>query len=90
VIIITGASDGIGEELAKQLSVHKPILVLAARTVSKLEELKITCENTGAKEVFVVATDVSVRAQCQNLIMKTIEKFGKIDIFIFECRNSTI
>lgn len=81
VIIITGASAGIGKELAIQLSKKNTLLSLAARDVNKLLETASGCEKNGAN-VLVVQTDVSVKEQCKNLIDKTIEKFGKIDILI--------
>lgn len=54
VVVITGASSGLGAELAKQLSAYKPKLVLAARTVDKLETLKSECEKLGAQEVSIM------------------------------------
>jgi len=80
VVVITGASSGIGFELAKQLSVHHPKLVLAARTVDKLETLKQECEKLGAKDVLLVATDVSITSQCKNLVEQTVKKFETIDV----------
>jgi short-subunit dehydrogenase len=81
VIIITGASAGIGKELALKLSKQKVFLSLAARNQKKLEEIASLCEKNGAN-VLIVPTDVSEKDQCKHLINKTIEKFGKIDILI--------
>jgi len=80
VVVITGASSGIGYELAKQLSAYHPKLVLAARTVDKLETLKQECETLGAKEVLLVATDVSKTSDCKNLVEQTVKKFNVIDV----------
>lgn len=52
VIVITGASSGLGWELAKKLSKFRPKLVIAARNEAKLNELKDICTKEGAKEVF--------------------------------------
>jgi len=79
-VVITGASSGIGYELAKQLSAYKPKLVLAARTIDKLKELKEECEKLGAKEVLLIATDVSNREDCKQLIEKTVAHFNSIDV----------
>jgi len=80
VVVITGASSGIGAELAKQLASYKPKLVLAARSVDKLETLKTECEKLGAQEVLLVNTDVSVKEDCKKLIEKTVEKFKGINV----------
>ena len=83
-IIITGASDGIGAEIARQLARKhgkQLALVLAARSVPMLEQVAAQCEASGA-EVLVVATDVSVQAQCQALITACVARFGRIDALI--------
>ena len=78
VIIITGASSGIGMALAKEYDKEGVNIVLAARSEDKLVEIASGLKN----EVLVVKTDVSVQADCENLVNKTIEKFGRIDILI--------
>jgi short-subunit dehydrogenase len=80
VIVITGASSGLGYELAKELSKYRPKLVLAARGIDKMKTLKTECEQAGAMEVFLVQTDVSIRKDCENLIQATIQKFGAINV----------
>jgi NADP-dependent 3-hydroxy acid dehydrogenase YdfG len=80
VVVITGASSGLGWELAVQLSQYRPKLVVAARNAAKLDELKALCLKKGAKEVLTVVTDVSKRESCQNLVNKTREKFQAIDV----------
>lgn len=81
IIVITGASDGIGAELARQLSADKPKLVLAARRRGALEGVAMQCESAGAQTLCVV-TDVSVEADCRALIAATVEKFGGIDALV--------
>ena len=81
VIVITGASDGIGAELARQLSTDKPMLVLAARRRDALNAVAQQCEAAGAQTLCVV-TDVSVEADCRALIAATVEKFGRIDALV--------
>ena len=81
VIVITGASDGIGGEMARQLARQhgKSLgLVLAARTAATLQTVAAQCEALGA-QCLVVPTDVSVQAQCQALIASATERFGRID-----------
>jgi short-subunit dehydrogenase len=81
VIIITGASAGIGKSLAFRLSAKKAKIVLAARRLDRLEEIAEQCRGMGA-ETLVVQTDVSDEDQCRQLIQRTIEKFGRIDMLI--------
>lgn len=78
VVIITGASSGIGLALAKEYDKTDAKIVLAARSLDKLQELAKTMK----AEVVTVKTDVSIEEDCENLIKTTIEKFGKIDILI--------
>ena len=81
VIVITGASSGIGKELALQLAAQGAWLVIAARNIQKLEEVKNKCKRFGGR-VLIVQTDVSEKEQCKNLIDKTIKEYGRIDTLI--------
>ncbi|NKB84274.1 SDR family oxidoreductase [Brucella grignonensis] len=84
VTIITGASDGIGAETARQISMrdgNKAALVLAARNVEKLRTLAAEIEPSGSK-VLIVPTDVTDRNACLTLIEKAVSAFGRIDTLI--------
>lgn len=81
VIIITGASSGIGAELARQLAKQKAKLVLAARGVDRLKTVADKCEKIGAETTYL-STDVSNRLDCEALIKHTIGTFGCIDVLI--------
>ena len=81
VTVITGASDGIGAELARQLARdHRAgaSLVLAARNEEKLRAVADACTQLGAQVEWVIA-DVSVRADCDRLIAVAAQRFGRID-----------
>jgi len=78
VAVITGASSGIGYELALQLADQGAWLVLAARRQERLEELAEKCRSRGGRAL-VVPTDVSEEAQCKNLIEHTVMEFKRID-----------
>jgi short-subunit dehydrogenase len=80
-IIITGASSGIGMELAKQLAAQGANLTLAARNMEKLNELSLLCQSMGAMAV-AVQTDVSDADLCQRLVEKAVHAFGGIDMLI--------
>ena len=78
IIVITGASDGIGAEMARQLAArHRTgaALVLAARNASALEAVAQQCRSAGA-QALVVPTDVAEAAQCRALIDATVGQFG--------------
>lgn len=84
VFVITGASDGIGAELARQIARrHGDLcaLVLAARGADKLEGVAAQCRALGA-QVLVQPTDVGVEAQCRTLIEVAKTRFGRIDVLI--------
>lgn len=79
VVIITGASSGIGEALARKFAAGGSSLVLAARRIDRLTALK---EELRDAEVLVVQADVTDAGDCQNLVNAAVEKFGRIDILI--------
>ncbi|MGB7114685.1 MAG: SDR family oxidoreductase [Anaerolineales bacterium] len=81
VIIITGASYGIGRHLALQLAEQGAWLALAARNALKLGEVSKQCHQRGGK-VVVIPTDVAEQSQCQNLIEGTVANYGRIDTLI--------
>ena len=81
VIVITGASDGIGAELARQLARDKPKLVLAARRREALQAVASQCDALGAT-TFVMPTDVSIEADCRALIAHAVDTFGGIDMLV--------
>ncbi|MBU0769670.1 MAG: SDR family oxidoreductase [Proteobacteria bacterium] len=80
-VIITGASSGIGRELALMLAEQGAWLALAARNAEKLEEVAAQCRQRGAKAV-VVPTDVTEQSQCRNLIERTVTEYSRIDVLI--------
>jgi short-subunit dehydrogenase len=77
VIIVTGASSGIGEATAKLLSKKGAKVVLAARSKDKLNTLSKQLPHSLA-----IQTDVTDAKQIKQLIKKTIDHFGKIDVLI--------
>ncbi|MCF7803791.1 MAG: SDR family oxidoreductase [Candidatus Marinimicrobia bacterium] len=81
VVIITGASSGIGRALAIELAGQGAKIVLAARNKEALTAVAAECQSIGG-EAFVVPTDISEKAQCEHLIENTIEEFGYIDILV--------
>ena len=81
VVVVTGASSGIGRALALQLADEGAWLALAARNAQRLEALAIDCQQRGGKAM-AVATDVADESQCQRLIQRTQDTYGRIDMLI--------
>ena len=83
-IIITGASDGIGAEMARQLARRhgKGVgLVLAARNERLLGEVAGACTALGA-HTLALPTDVREASQCRALVAQTVARFGRIDVLV--------
>ncbi len=81
LVIVTGASSGIGKACAIAFAKKGANLVLAARSAEKLNEISKEISLLGV-EVLCVPTDVSMEADCKMLMEKTLDKFGKIDVLV--------
>ncbi|MFY9317824.1 MAG: SDR family oxidoreductase [Burkholderiales bacterium] len=81
VVAITGASEGIGAELARQLAGKGVWLALAARNLDKLEAVAAECRACGA-EAFAQRCDVSVEADCRDFIETAARRYSSLDILI--------
>jgi short-subunit dehydrogenase len=82
VIVITGASSGIGLATAEEAVKRGAKVVLAARSAEALQEVTDRLNGTGPGQAVAVATDVSDRAQVQKLAEAAIQKFGRIDTWL--------
>lgn len=81
VVILTGASTGIGEALAWALAEQGAWLALAARNEAKLEAVAAECRKRGGRAL-VIPTDVTVEGECRELIECTVAEYGRIDTLI--------
>jgi NAD(P)-dependent dehydrogenase (short-subunit alcohol dehydrogenase family) len=81
VIVITGASEGIGRALALALAPQKPRLVLSARNAGRLDSLAEECRALGA-DALPVPTDVTVEAECRALVRQGADAYGGIDALV--------
>lgn len=81
VVVITGASSGIGEVTARELVTQGASVVLGARRKDRLDALVAEFKSAGGKAV-AVACDVTKRADLQALVQAGVEAFGKVDVLI--------
>jgi short-subunit dehydrogenase len=81
VVIVTGASSGIGFATAKEFARQGARVVLAARNTQAIQSLEATLKKEG-HEAMAVTTDISRPEDCRILIEKTLEQYGGIDILI--------
>lgn len=81
VIVITGASSGIGRALALTLASRSPKLVLAARDRQRLQSVADQCEAQGT-ETLTVVMDVTDSEACRALMQQAVERFSRIDVLI--------
>jgi NADP-dependent 3-hydroxy acid dehydrogenase YdfG len=81
VVVITGASSGIGKATAKRLAKEGAKVVLCARSEDELNELKENIEKEGG-EALVVKTDVTKPEDFKNVVSQSVSAYGTIDILI--------
>ncbi len=81
VVIITGASSGIGEAMAKEYAAQGAKVVLGARSVQKLQLLAGDIRSKGGQAVYC-GVDVTDPAECKELIDTAVREFGGIDVLI--------
>ena len=89
VIIITGASSGIGAATAQSFAKEGAITVLVSRTESKLLEVAQSIQEAGGT-AFVAPADVSQQEQLQAMVERVVNKFGRIDILFNNAGTSYV
>uniref|UniRef100_A0A182MTJ1 Uncharacterized protein n=1 Tax=Anopheles culicifacies TaxID=139723 RepID=A0A182MTJ1_9DIPT len=82
IVLITGASSGIGASTAKYLTNLGATCVLAARNEVKLAEVRSECVSLGKAEPLTVVTDVTKREDLERLVRLIIAKYGRLDVLV--------
>ena len=81
VVVITGASSGLGEATARYLAARGATVVLGARRVDRLQALVEDITGDGGKAI-ALATDVRDAAQVQALVDAAVARYGRIDVLL--------
>jgi NADP-dependent 3-hydroxy acid dehydrogenase YdfG len=81
IVVITGASSGLGEATARRLSAEGATVVLGARRADRIEALAAELKARNG-EALALATDVTESAQVQRLVDAAVERYGRIDVMI--------
>ena len=81
VVVITGASSGLGEATARMLSARGATVVLGARRIERLQKLAEELTTKGGKAL-ALATDVTNHEQVKSLVDAAVQKYGRIDVMI--------
>src|ERR1051325_10519942 len=81
VVVVTGASSGLGEATARLLSAQGAKVVLGARRIDRLQSLAEELEGSGGKAL-AIATDVTDYDQVKRLVDAAVQAYGRIDVII--------
>ena len=81
VVVITGASSGLGEATARRLSAQGAIVVLGARRIDRIQALADELTGSGGKAL-AIATDVTHYDQVKRLVDAAVQTYGRIDVMI--------
>ena len=87
VAVVSGASSGLGQQMALALARQGASLVILARRYERLEEFKPKLEDAGAKKVLAIKCDVTSTEDIENAAKMAEKEFGKVDILL-NCAGS--
>ena len=82
VVVITGASSGIGRAAARRFAAEGARVVIAARSPQALAEAAAECHAAGAGDVVAIPLDVTEPDAHEQLVSRAIERFGRIDVWV--------
>lgn len=81
VVLITGASRGLGVDMAQEFAARRSRLALAARSADELEKVRVDIESMGAEAV-AIPTDVAELGSLRNLVSLTEDSLGPVDVLV--------
>lgn len=79
VVIVTGASSGVGQSCVEEMGALGAKIVLAARRVEMMESI---CETLPQSSTLIVKTDVAEKDQVDRMVAQAVERFGRIDVLV--------
>lgn len=82
VVVITGASSGIGRDTARRFARRHARLVLVSRREEALEQVVDECVHAGAPDAVAVPADISDETALQNVVDTALARFGRIDVWV--------
>ncbi|XP_064292002.1 uncharacterized oxidoreductase TM_0325-like [Plodia interpunctella] len=84
VVLVTGASSGIGAETAQQFSKLDALLVLTGRNKENLKNVADRCQEISPQKLqpFIVIADMNKESDIENIIKLTLEKYNKLDVLV--------
>lgn len=82
VVIVTGASSGIGAATAKLFAEHNAKVVMVGRNIEKLNNVEDDIKQTTNAELLVITADISNEDEARRVIEKTVAHFEKIDVLV--------
>src|SRR3954468_11064336 len=87
-VLLTGASSGIGAELARRLGAEGARLAITARRSAQLEEVADAVEQEGGVRPLVLTADLARRGEAADLARRALEALGQIDVLINNAGSS--
>ena len=81
VVLVTGASSGIGRAVAGQVGRHGARVLLVSRTAEKLDELRAEIEAAGGR-AWTYPTDLSDMDACERMVRRVLEEHGRVDVLV--------
>ncbi|MFL2144556.1 SDR family NAD(P)-dependent oxidoreductase [Desemzia sp. FAM 24101] len=82
VVFITGASSGLGEQIAYEAALEGAIVVVAARSLDKLQTVRDTCEKISGKKAYLFSMDISKPEEIEAVFQEITATIGPIDVLI--------
>jgi len=89
-ILITGASSGIGRELALQLSRYDNRLFLVARREDRLREVVQQCQQRGSPKTAYACCDLEKESECKTAVSECIRQFGGVDVLVLNAARTSL